>query len=159
MAEADAVFFGRVAEMTVRSRESGQISSADLVTVEFDLIRVWKGPLRETLTVKTERMGISCGYEFREGRRYVVYTWDGNRTGLCTRTAPTWRAARDFATLGFDQSPEIAAEGVIQDGNSGEPRGGGCTRQANGGGIGADAATLALLAGVAVLGASRWRRR
>ena len=144
--------------MTVRNRQDGSISSADPVTVEFDVIRVWKGPLRETLTVKTERMGISCGYEFKEGRRYIVYAYDGY-TGLCTRTAPAWLAVRDFAALGFGQNPGTAAEGVIRNGNAGEPRGGGCTRQANGGGSGADAATLALLAGVAALSAIRGRRR
>lgn len=90
MAEADAVFFGRVTGMTVRSKEPGRISSADPVTVEFDVIRVWKGPLRESLTVETERLGISCGYEFAVGRRYMVYTWGGGRTGRCTRTAPVW---------------------------------------------------------------------
>lgn len=107
MAEADAVFFGKVTSLTAHSRRDGSISSADPVTVEFDVIRVWKGPPHDTLTVETERMGISCGYEFKEGRRYIVYTWGGNRTGRCTRTAPAWLAARDFAALGLkeDRTP------------------------------------------------------
>ena len=164
MAKADEVFFGRVTGMTVRSRESGLISSADPVTVEFDVIRVWKGPLRETLTVETERMGISCGYEFKEGRRYIVYTWGGNRTGLCTRTAPVWLAARDFAALGLGRSPELIAEGlptpapIVEPAAKNQPSGGGCGNTASASHNPADLAPLALLAGTLWLGARRRRR-
>ena len=158
MAEADSVFFGRVTSLTVHSRRDGSISSADPVTVEFDVIRVWKGPLRETLTVETERMGISCGYEFKESRRYIVYTWDGNRTGRCTRTAPAWLATRDFAALGVGQDPGLpgAPDGKPpQTPTSGGP---GCNAPASPDGNRTDFATLGLLAGAVILGARTKRR-
>ena len=162
MAEADAVFFGRVTAKTVLSRHDGSLSSADPVTVEFDVIRVWKGPAQETVTVETERMGISCGYEFREGRRYIVYAYDGY-TGLCTRTAPAWLAARDFAALGFGRKPEdLPGAGPISPtvapttpGNA--SGGGGCGNSASAGYNSTGVAPLVLLAGTIWLG-MRWRR-
>ena len=161
MAEADAAFFGRVTGMSAPTKESGRISSADLVTVEFDVIRVWKGPLRETLTVETERMGISCGYEFREGRRYIVYTWGGSRTGLCTRTAPVWLAARDFAALGLGQRPEPArvtpsiSKPVDRPTSGDNPRGNSCGAAPTSGGIPVELVSLGSLAGMVWLLARR----
>ena len=163
MAEADAVFTGQVVAIHKPGPylRNGQMvtGSADLVKVEFKVGRVWKGPVRETLTVETERSKISCGFEFLEGRRYIVYTWRGSRTGLCTRTAPAWLAARDFAALGFGQRPGTPSDGVNEPGNDAAPRGSGCARQANAVGGGADGTALALLAGMALLSAGRWRRR
>ena len=58
MAEADAVFLGKVAAIhrpgpTLRNGQP-VISSADMVKVDFRVSKVWKGPRRETLTVETE---------------------------------------------------------------------------------------------------------
>ena len=165
MAKADAVFFGRVTATTALNRPDGSLSSADPVTVEFDVIGVWKGPPRETLTVETERSGISCGFEFKEGRRYIVYTWGGNRTGVCTRTAPIWLAARDFAVLGRGSPPESAPdarpnpEPVAALPTDAPSRGSGCGKSEKAGGSPTDLAPLILLAGLAWLGSGRWRRR
>ena len=104
LAEADAVFTGRVTSVTVHGDDPPLVRSNDPVSVEFKVRSVWKGPRRKTLTVETERMGASCGFEFKEGREYVVYVSDG-RTGLCSRTAPTWMALRDFAVLGSGWKP------------------------------------------------------
>ncbi len=162
--EADGVFLGRVTSMMVLSREAGRLSSADPVFVEFKVARVWKGPRHETLTVETERMGLSCGFEFAVGRRYVVYAYDGY-TGLCTRTAPMWLAARDFAALGLGQSPasalpvERSAEEAVPSSDETVPRGSGCTQTANGGGQRFDSSMLAMLAGMIWLAAVRWRRK
>ena len=162
MAEADAVFFGKVVTIQApgprfRKGQLG-ISSADLVTVEFRVRRVWKGPIRDTLSVQTERSEISCGFEFKEGREYIVYTWRGNRTGLCTRTAPAWLAARDFAALGFGNGPESAgapAGNLSDTPTSGGPR---CNAPARPGRNRMDLAALGLLAGAVILGARPKRR-
>ena len=158
MADADAVFFGRVTGMAVRSNDSGTISSADPTTVEFDVIRVWKGPLRETLTVETERSGISCGYEFKEGRKYIVYTWGGNRTGLCTRTGPAWLAVRDFVALGFGQAPQSSGEPDGKLPETPTSYGPGCSALSDSGRNRMDFAAPGLLAGVLALGIIRRRR-
>ena len=155
------MFVGKVVAIQTpdpRLRNGEQvISSADPVTVEFDVIKVWKGPLRETLTVDTERSEISCGFEFKEGRRYVVYAYDGY-TGFCTRTAPAWLAVRDFTALGFGQDPEPAGapDGKLPETSTSD--GPGCNAPARPGRNRMDFAALALLAGVAILGARPKRR-
>ena len=149
--EADAVFFGKVTAMTIDQRHPEQISSADPVLVEFNVSRVWKGPLRETMTVETERMGISCGYEFAVGHRYVVYAYDGH-TGLCTRTRTMWLAARDFAALGLGERPKSA----MQEEGSAAPRGT-CNAPGHADRNRTDLAAIASIAGVVAL--SAWRKR
>jgi len=161
MAEVDAVFFGKVvATQTPGPRlRNGEwvISSADPMTVEFDVIRVWKGPIRQNLSVQTERYEASCGFGFKEGRRYIVYAYDGH-TGLCTRTAPAWLAARDFAALGLGQYPE--SSGAPDDKLSETPTSGGtgCNAPTRPGRSRTDFAALGLLAGAVILGARPKRR-
>ena len=169
MAEADAVFLGKVVAIHAPgpSMRDGQlvISSADLLKVEFSVSQVWKGPRREAMTVETERMGVSCGYEFKEGRRYIVYTWGGSRTGLCTRTAPVWLAVRDFAALGLGERPESTTEDkaipspVVESADERKPRGGSCGKSAATAGEPTEFAPLALLVGIVWVGARGWRRK
>ena len=169
MAEADAVFLGKVVAIHAPgpSMRDGElvISSADLLKVEFSVSKVWKGPRREALTVETERMGVSCGYEFKKGRRYIVYTWGGNRTGLCTRTAPVWLAVRDFAALGLGERPDSKAEAktvptpIVESADERQLSGGGCGNSAATAGNPADFAPLALLVGIVWVGVRGWRRK
>ena len=170
MEEADAVFFGQVVAIQTpgpRFRNGEQvISSADLVTAEFRVSRVWKGPIRDTLSIQTERSEISCGFEFKEGREYIVYTWRGNRTGLCTRTAPAWLAVRDFAALGFGRKPEDLPEAgpisppVVPTSRDSAYRGGGCGNSPRAGYNPTGGAPLVLLAAAIWLGTGwrRWRK-
>ena len=72
LADADAVFAGKAIAVQLLTNTN---SSADPVTVSFDVNRVWKGPRQDTIVITTERSGISCGYEFKEGRRYFVYAY------------------------------------------------------------------------------------
>lgn len=92
---ATAVFSGEV----VNIEPSGSaFSSAAPVRVVLDVSRVWKGPAYETLTVETARSGASCGYDFDEGRRYLVYAdksslpeggdTESLQVGLCGATRP-----------------------------------------------------------------------
>lgn len=147
---ADAVFAGEVSSVKFSGTSPYRLSSAALVTVEFRVSRVWKGPRLPTLTVETERSEISCGYEFKKGRKYIVYAWEG-RTGLCTRTAPAWMAFADFVALGEGWQPERSPETE----NSSR---GACAAPASAAQTPVDVTTLALLAGVIVLGVGRWPR-
>ena len=86
-------------------------SSADPVSVKFNVSRVWKGPRSDTITIKTVRSEASCGYEFEEGRRYIVFARNGE-TGLCSRTAGLGNAVADLAALGDGWQPESPADSV-----------------------------------------------
>ena len=163
MAEADAVFTGRVTAVTVHQDDPRWFSGVDPVTVEFKVRSVWKGPRRKTLTVETARHGASCGFEFKEGREYIVYSYYGS-TGLCTRTAPTWMALRDFAVLGSGWKPASisdsapTAEHVPPPESTPAPRSAGCGATPASDGGPADVAALGLVAGMVLLTASRRRK-
>ncbi len=140
LANADAVFAGKAIAVQLLTNTN---SSADPVTVSFDVDRVWKGRRQDTIVIKTVRSGISCGYEFEEGRRYIVYAYDGE-TGLCTRTRSVVLAPRDFAELGPGWHP---SGGAVPDGSSGRP------------GVAGIGIALAVIATIAALLAWRiWRR-
>ena len=163
---ADAVFAGEATSVKVRGGLV-IISSADPVTVEFKVSRVWKGPRRDTLTVETERFA-SCGFEFKEGRKYIVYAHNDS-TGLCTRTTRTLLAWRDFAALGEGwrpdsvtgtvepeiPTPEISPNAVP----SAVPSASSCGLTAHPDRQQPDASALGLLAGLVWLGVLRRPRR
>lgn len=145
---ADAVFAGEVTSVKFSGTSPYRLSSSALVTVEFRVTRVWKGPRLPTLAVETERSEISCGYEFKKGRKYIVYTWEGARTGLCTRTAPAWMAFADFVALGPGQPPEPKPAADTRSGSA-------CAAAADTDDRPMDIAVLTLLAGVVALGIRR----
>ena len=114
LAYSDVVFAGKATAVQMWNESGPSVSSADPVTARFDVNRVWKGTTQDTIVIKTGRLRSSCGYEFKEGRRYVVYAIDGE-TGLCTRTRPVVLAPRDFAALGLGRRPS----GGAPDGSNG----------------------------------------
>ena len=144
---ADTVFAGKVTSIKFKGTSPYRLSSADPVAVEFRVSRVWKGPRRETTTVATENSGISCGYQFKKGQTYIVYATDGY-TGMCSRTAPAWRAFADLMALGPGRQPETLPE-------TGAAGGGTCARPARMGAKPLDIASLSLLAGAIGLGIRR----
>jgi len=99
LALADVVFAGTVTD--VHSSATGPIySSADPVTVTFEVDTVQKGDVPASVQVQTVVSEISCGYEFRERSRYLVYVhvdqagqWT---TGLCNgnRVLDPWTGPR-----------------------------------------------------------------
>ena len=57
--------------------------------VEFDVLTVWKGTLREEVTIWT-RSG-QCGFSFQEDLEYIVFVYDDNEflsnyVSFCSRT-------------------------------------------------------------------------
>ncbi len=99
-----AVFSGQVRSI-IRQTESSQVE------VVFDLAESWKGPLAPSLTLRTAGSSASCGYEFVEGERYLVYAneQDGNlAVSLCSRTATLDDASADVAALGSGRpAPQV----------------------------------------------------
>ena len=150
MEHADMVFAGQVSSMAVHRKSPFTFSGDDPVTVEFQVNQVWKGPRNDVLTVQTEWMEISCGYEFEEGGRYIVYAHEG-WTGLCTRTKPTWGAIVDFTVLGEGWRPgqPIEQPEVTAPGSTG--RGAGCALPARADVGAVDLAFLLLMGMVAGL--------
>jgi hypothetical protein len=56
----------------------------------------------ETVELTTGAGGGDCGYDFVQGRRYLVYAGDygrGLETGMCHRTRPLERAGEDLKYL------------------------------------------------------------
>ena len=117
-----AVFAGRVVSMEVNRNVA---SSADPVTVEFDVKTVWKGPVERTIHLTTAVFGVSCGYTFAIGVEYLVYSWNGSEVNLCSRTKPLWEARDDLSELG-DGQPLAPSVTPHTPGGPGQPAGGGC---------------------------------
>jgi hypothetical protein len=110
MENSTAVFAGKVIKMEAPTGPI--ISSADPVTVVFEVSRVWKGPEEAVITLTTARDSASCGYEFTGGGDYLVYAYSGEtglEAGLCTRTMPLVNAAVDMDVLGEGIVPDPAA--------------------------------------------------
>jgi hypothetical protein len=98
--EAQSVFAGTVSAV-------GAEANGFLVT--FDVEQFWKGPEGPQVTVSTPSSSASCGVEFVEGEKYLVYgsfADDGRlSTNLCTRTAPLANAGEDLAAFGAGTTP------------------------------------------------------
>ena len=161
---ADTVFTGRVAALGVRRGLFGQ-SSIDPATAEFTVSQVWKGPQQETMTIKTVRSEVSCGFEFRQGLEYLVYAREG-KTGLCDRTALTLRASDDLSALGEGWKPAPTSPTALtgrptessplsQDIPRDRSPGNECGPPSKAGNRRVDVTTLALLIGAFALGIRR----
>lgn len=88
--QSDAVFTGTVTDS--EPPIGGETwSSAEPITYSFTVDRVVAGEVGSTVEVTTAAMEVSCGIEFRENTRYVVFAMDSGgllETNLCTRTEP-----------------------------------------------------------------------
>jgi hypothetical protein len=76
---ADVVFTGRVRDIR---RLAGH------KRVQFRARVLYKGKVRRDVTISTELYGASCGFGFREGKRYTVFAYRdrGLATNICTGT-------------------------------------------------------------------------
>lgn len=112
MENSTAVFEGTVISI---KKPSGLLqSSADPEQVTFQVGARWKGEVGEQLTLSTAQSSDSCGFEFTEGERYLVYARGeadgggekgneesgGLTTSLCSRTAEYVHAQEDLNELG-----------------------------------------------------------
>jgi len=110
MNESAAVFIGRVSairyvDSTLLKEEI--ISSSDRIIVSFDVEKIWKGEKKPTLNVETGVTTKTCGYPFKVGESYLVYTFyqlggsDSTTllTSLCSRTRPLADATEDIEEL------------------------------------------------------------
>jgi len=110
LARADAVFTGVVVDVAPPFRWR-EWSSADPVTVSFDVDRVYKGDVPANARLQTARESPSCGYPFEKGRRYLVYVTirpDGTfTTTLCDGNQEV-RATTALPAGGYPPGPAVA---------------------------------------------------
>src|SRR5829696_1019833 len=80
-----AVFAGEVVKI---DRPSSIKSSLAPESVTFRVSESWKGPEGAALEVRTPVSGTSCGYPFKEGQEYLVYTYGKKdlKVDLCSGT-------------------------------------------------------------------------
>jgi hypothetical protein len=111
LAEADAVFRGKVVEME-RMSEGNR-----LLRVKIQVTSVWKGAVTTETLVQTTDNSAACGFPFQIGGDYLIYadtstadTPNGPPIApytahLCSRTRSIGQAADDLAALGPGQPP------------------------------------------------------
>ncbi|RJX40658.1 hypothetical protein D3P09_01170 [Paenibacillus pinisoli] len=89
-------------------------SSADPVTWAFEVHEIWKGKVSPSIEVTSAQSSASCGFEFQEGMRYMVYarnSGDSLEVSLCSRTALYSAAGQDLAELGIGSVPPAPGPG------------------------------------------------
>jgi len=105
--QSSAVFIG-----TVSSVEP----SSDLnLKITFSVTESWKGATTTPLVISTGKDSAMCGFNFKQGKTYLVYTYSnedgGLSTGLCSRTHEVIQNDEDIAALGTSTKPhETPAE-------------------------------------------------
>ena len=83
------------------------IMGGGTATATMRVSEVWKGPKQETLEVRTPVSGMSCGYPFKEGQKYLVYAYGKQdlKVDLCSGTKPLSKAGADLMVLGDGEKP------------------------------------------------------
>lgn len=85
IAYADRVFTGTVVDRReTPPRLDGSRSSADPVYYVFEVDQAWKGEVYETMTLYSAESSASCGMEFMQGEKYLVFARQGD--GMPTTT-------------------------------------------------------------------------
>ncbi len=105
---SDAVFAGKVVEITEQKQPDGYITKA----VRFEVTDTWKGVSQSQVIITTGMGGGDCGYEFITGKDYLVYASKSNMYGeetlvtvICDRTRELSAAGEDLGVLGAGKAP------------------------------------------------------
>jgi len=105
---SDAVFSGKV--ISIAELNKGDFrSSSDPLIIKFEADTVWKGPDTQTITVFTAASSASCGFEFQEGKSYLVYAngdYSSLDVSLCSRTTLFANAYEDLKSIGNGIKPQ-----------------------------------------------------
>lgn len=104
---SDAVFTGKVIEI----QEKKQLNGLTKKYVLFEVKKTWKGISQSQVILTTGMGGGDCGYEFEEGKEYLVYATKSSfndhelSTDICHRTRERISAQEDLALLGEGKAP------------------------------------------------------
>jgi hypothetical protein len=101
LTQTGAVFVGRVVGI-IRSGESNTFFTG--LTVHFAIEQSFKGlsVTQKTVEVKTGANGGDCGYDFKQGQRYLVFATRSSgalHTSICSNTQPASEAEDDIELL------------------------------------------------------------
>ena len=108
----EVVFVGTVVEIDDPHRARDIISSADLLDVRFEVEALFKGEAGSTIEVKTFRDEASCGYNFTEGGRYLVFIDGDSKTDFCSGNIAS-PSANILVLLG-DATPPTVTDVQVQ---------------------------------------------
>lgn len=105
---SQAVFSGKV--LDVREKKS----SKEYITksVLFEVTNTWKGGKQSQIIITTGQGGGDCGFDFKEGKEYLVYANESTMYGekslvsiMCDRTNELRSLQEDLKILGEGQPP------------------------------------------------------
>ena len=113
--QSDAVFVGTVKSIGMVTQSEPNQPGHDRRLVTFSVERAVRGIDGGTVAVRTGEGGGDCGFNFQEGRRYIVYAhrhpagWLS--AGICSRTRLLSEAAEDLAFI--DAMPTSGSGGRV----------------------------------------------
>lgn len=119
LSQSEAAFAGRVLEVKEQRSLNGRLTKAAL----FEVSRIWKGGSESQIIIHTGSGGGDCGFNFEEGKEYLVYAHPSTMYGdkellvtiICDRTVGLDRAKEDLAVLGEGKMPtkQVHLEGDL----------------------------------------------
>lgn len=122
------VFAGRVVGISTIGLKAPSGDDYEDRFISFEVERSYRGWTAKTAEVVTGWGGGDCGYDFRQGERYLVYAYPHRETGklytgICQRTRPLTEAAEDLDYLNKKDDPSQLSgiEGVVQELARGSP--------------------------------------
>lgn len=116
MLSTDVVFSGTVTEVADPEGDKKIVSSGRPVTYSFHVDAVAKGEVAADESVTSAADGSSCGAEFRDGGRYIVFA-DENKNGeLTTSLCSNTRPLAENEEIDFVSTREPAGGGSTADG-------------------------------------------
>jgi hypothetical protein len=115
-----AVFAGKASKIIEHKHLNGRITTSVL----FEVTATWKGLSESQVIITTGLGGGDCGYDFEQGKEYLVYANPSSMYGdqddlvtiICDRTNELRAAQEDIAVLGEGQKPtkQVNLEGDLQ---------------------------------------------
>ena len=105
---SSTVFSGKVIKIVDENTNKSIQSSADPISVHFEVNEYWKGLNQSTIPVYTVRNTESCGYEFDLNKEYLVYAYESNgafQVNSCSKTTLLSLAEKDLSELGKGEKP------------------------------------------------------
>ena len=98
---SSAVFSGKVIEIKRHDRTEDPLGQVEVI---FEVNKSWKGVDKRIISVFTGSNSASCGYGFKKGRTYLVYTGGSPQgqlsTSICSRTKRLNKAREELRILG-----------------------------------------------------------
>ena len=121
-ANTPTVFVGRVTKISTINRHTPAGDNYNDRLVFFEVERSYRGWKATTAEIVTGWGGGDCGYDFREGVRYLVYAYPHPETGklytgICQRTRSVSEASEDLEYLTAKENPahRSGIEGIIEE--------------------------------------------